>query len=51
MAVKTRCKQCYHIGANATQKPCSECAEIQFNKKNYDNQFLDSSKNLMQESK
>jgi len=46
---KTRCKQCVHTNKKATQNPCNLCAEIQFGKKNYENQFLDASKNLMKE--
>ena len=47
--IKTRCKQCYHIGANVIQEPCSKCNEIQPKYKFKENHFLDASKNLMKE--
>lgn len=46
---KTRCNQCNHADKKAYEMPCSECAEIQFEKKKFDNQFLDANKNFMKE--
>ena len=46
---KTRCKKCVNTNKNANQEPCNKCSEIQFLKQNFDNYFLDASKNLMKE--
>lgn len=48
-AAKTRCLKCVNSKCTANQKPCSQCSEIQFGKKNFGNHFLDASKNLMKE--
>lgn len=44
---KTRCKKCMNKNGKATEEPCNKCAEIQYGYKNFDNLFLDASKNLM----
>jgi len=44
---RTRCAQCVHANAKATQEPCNKCGEVQFGNKKYDNHFLDENKNLM----
>ncbi|MGH4125635.1 MAG: hypothetical protein ACREV6_22210 [Clostridium sp.] len=46
---RTRCEECVHAHKKVTLEPCSKCAEIQFVKKNFENQFLDASKDLMKE--
>jgi len=46
---KTKCLKCFNSKCPVNQKPCSECSEIQFTNKNFDNKFLDASKNLMKE--
>lgn len=46
---KTRCYKCESTDKRVTQEPCKTCSEIHFTKKNFDNNFLDSSKNLMRE--
>lgn len=45
---KTRCKQCFSKDKKVTQVPCNKCAEILSSPiREYENQFLDASKNLM----
>ncbi|MBU3098350.1 MULTISPECIES: hypothetical protein [Clostridium] len=49
---KTRCKQCISKDKKATQEPCNKCAEILSSPiHDYENEFLDASRNLMPESK
>ena len=46
-ATMTRCSKCKYSEAMVTKDPCNKCNEIQFKKKDFENYFLDSSKNLM----
>lgn len=49
-AAKTRCKRCVHADKKAIIAPCNKCSEILSSQIiDYENQFLDSSKNLMEE--
>ena len=47
--VKTRCLECVNSKCPVNQKPCIQCSEIRFIKADFENQFLDASKNLMKE--
>ena len=46
---RTRCKKCVNTNVKVTQELCNKCAEIQYGIKNFDNHFLEESKNLMKE--
>ncbi|MBX4266597.1 hypothetical protein [Clostridium estertheticum] len=49
-APKTRCKQCFSSDIKVTKEPCNKCSEILSSAViDYENQFLDASKNLMRE--
>lgn len=49
VAAKTRCKKCVHANKLANQEPCNKCAEIHPAYKKFENEFLDSTKNLLKE--
>ena len=48
-APKTRCLKCVNSKTPVNAKPCNQCSEIQFEKKKFENEFLDANKNFMKE--
>jgi hypothetical protein len=49
--MKTRCKQCVYVSKEVKQEPCNECSEIHYKTLNFENHFLATDKNLINDLK